>query len=440
MATKNASDLKIDYRATSSLRPYTNNPRTHSKAQLKKLMRSIEEFGWANPLLIDETGMVLCGHGRLLAAEKLGIADVPTITLGHLSEAQRRAYIMADNAIAEKAGWSKELLKSELQGLVEIGYDVELTGFDTLEIDTLLSLDHSEAAQEDENVELPGHELPVTRLSDHWLIGEHQLLCADARLSSSYEALMAGELAELVFTDPPYNVRISGNVSGLGKVQHGEFVVGSGELSDSEFSMQLLRPTLRNVARHCRGGAVGFVCMDWRGAPKLLDAAEGVFSELKNLIVWVKTNAGMGTFYRSQHELIYAFKISPGPTINNFGLGEGGRHRSNIWTYAAANTFRRGRLADLADHPTVKPKKLVEDAILDCSRRGSIVLDPFLGSGTTLAAAEATGRRGYGLELDPRYCDVILRRLRKATGATPRLLDGTPFDEVARARAETEGR
>jgi DNA modification methylase len=431
-------NLQITYCATSSLRPYATNPRTHSKAQLKKLMRSIEEFGWANPILIDDSGMVMCGHGRLLAAEKLGIAEVPTITLGHLSEAQRRAYILADNAIAEKAGWSKSLLKAELQGLLEIGYDVELTGFDTLEIDSLLSLDDG-AASEEEEVELPDGEPPVTRLGDHWIIGEHHLVCADARLSTSYEALLAGELAELVFTDPPYNVRIVGNVSGLGKTRHDEFVMGSGELSDAEFSMQLLRPALRNVSRHCRGGAIAFVCMDWRGAPQLLDAADGVMAELKNLIVFVKTNAGMGSFYRSQYELIYAFKVSPGPTINNFGLGEGGRHRSNVWTYEAANTFRRGRLEDLADHPTVKPKKLVEDAILDCSRRGGVVLDPFLGSGTTLAAAEATGRRGYGLELDPAYADVILRRLSKATGATPHLLDGTQFDDVARLRASEEG-
>jgi DNA modification methylase len=180
--------------------------------------------------------------------------------------------------------------------------------------------------------------------------------------------------------------------------------------------------------------------MDWRGAPRLLDAAEGVFPELKNLIVFVKSNAGMGTFYRSQHELIYAFKASPGPTINNFGLGEGGRHRSNVWTYAGANTFRNGRMDDLADHPSVKPRKLVEDAILDCSRRGGIVLDPFLGSGTTLAAAHRTGRRGYGLELDSAYCDVILRRLRKATGITPCLIDGTPFEEVVALRTRREDR
>ena len=215
--------------------------------------------------------------------------------------------------------------------------------------------------------------------------------------------------------------------------------MGSGELSDAEFIMDLLRPVMRNLARFSNAGAIAFVCSDWRAYPKMLEAAAGVFHEQKNLIVFAKTNAGMGTFYRSQTELIPTFKMSRGPTINNFGLGEGGRHRSNLWTYAGANTFRRGRTEDLADHPTVKPRKLVADALLDCSRRGGIILDPFLGSGTTLAAAEVTGRRGYGLELDPRYCDVILRRLHTLTGQMPCLLDGTPFDIVAQSRGADLG-
>ena len=332
-------DLVVVYRPRTSLKPYANNARVHSRRQLRKIVASLQEFGWTNPIIIDENLNVLCGHGRLLAAAELGIEAVPTITLSHLSDTQRRAYILADNAIATKAGWSKSLLKGELQGLADIGYDVELTGFDTLEIDTMLSLDDDSDASEEELVELPGDEAPLTQLGDHWLIGDHHLLCADARDVASYEELLAGDLAELVFTDPPYNVRIAGHVSGLGKVQHREFVMGSGELSDAEFSMQFLRPALRSVARSCQAGAIAFVCMDWRGAPRLLDAAEGVFPELKNLIVFVKSNAGMGTFYRSQHELIYAFKASPGPTINNFGLGEGGRHRSNVWTYAGAVSY-----------------------------------------------------------------------------------------------------
>lgn len=432
--------LKIEHRRVETLVPYAANARKHPENQNRALMRSLTEFGFTNPLLIDEDSNVICGHGRLEAATRLGMTEVPVIVLSHLNEAQRRAYIIADNAIAEKAGWSKEMLRCELQGLVDLGYNVELTGFDTIEIDTLLNFDDDApaAAIDEDEIELPSDALPVTRLGDHWIIGRHHLLCADARDSGSFEELLGKERAELIFTDPPYNCRIQGNVSGLGKARHGEFVMGSGEMTNAEFVMDLLRPVMRNIARFAKAGATAFVCSDWRAYPRMLDAAAGVFHEQKNLIVWAKTNAGMGTFYRSQFELIAPFKVSRGSTINNFGLGEGGRHRSNLWTYAGANTFRKGRMDDLADHPTVKPRKLIADAILDCSHRGGIVLDPFLGSGTTLAAAEITGRRGYGLELDPRYCDVILQRLQKLTGEQTLLKDGTCFEDVGRSRQVSE--
>ena len=237
----------------------------------------------------------------------------------------------------------------------------------------------------------------------------------------------------MVFTDPPYNVDPR-RISGLGRLKHGAFVQGSGELSDGAFVHDLLRPMARCLSRFCAPGAIAFICCDWRMDPLLREACAGVLNELKNVIVWAKTSAGMGTFYRSQYELIQAWKVSPGQTINNFGLGEGGRHRSNLWTYEGANVFRRGRMEDLEDHPTIKPIRAVADALKDCSRRGGVVLDPFLGSGTLLAAAELTGRIGYGLELDPTYCDVILRRVTKVTRATPTLIDGTSFDAARAAR------
>lgn len=432
-----SSNLKITQRPAASLHVYENNARRHSKAQLKKLKKSLETFGWVNPLIVDEQGMVLCGAGRLTAALELGMQMVPTIELSHMSEAQKRAYIIADNRIAEQASWSKSLLREELQGLVEIGYDVELTGFDTIEIDTLLSLDDAEAPVDDD-VHLPAPTVPVSLIGDVWEIGRHRLVVGDARDPLVYEKLMAGERAELIMTDPPYGCAIAGNVSGLGRVKHENFVMGAGETSLPEFAATILRPAFKLMAQHARSGAIAFICTDWRAAPHLLDAAQGVFHELKNLIVWAKTNAGMGTFYRSAHELIYAFKVSPGTHINNFGLGEGGRHRSNVWTYAGANVFRAGRLADLADHSTVKPKKMIADAILDCSRRGGIILDPFSGSGTTLVAAEMTGRRGFGIELDPKYADVILRRVAEEVGAEP-TLGGVPLSEIAAMRAEPTG-
>lgn len=426
--------LQVEYRSTASLQPYANNARTHPKTQIKKIARSLQTYGWTNPLLIDGAGTVLCGHGRLEASKQLGMTEVPVIILDHLSEADRRAYIIADNEIATRAGWSKSMLQTELQGLLEIGYELELTGFDTIEIDTLLSLDEGEAA-EDDIVAEPATTPPISRVGDLWTIGNHRLIVGDARDPSVIERLMGGDRAQLVLTDPPYGCPIKGFVSG----HHEDFVMGAGETSLQELAMTILRPAFRNIAAHCQPGAIGFVFSDWRAATHMLDAASGVFQETKNWIVWAKTNAGMGTFYRSQFELIFAFKISAGSTINNFGLGEGGRHRSTLWTYAGANTFRAGRKSDLQAHPTCKPKKLCADAILDCSKRGGIVLDVFAGSGTTLVSAEMTGRKGYGVELDPKYADVTIERLSREVG-TPALLDGVPFAQVAAIRLAEQGR
>lgn len=419
--------------STAQLCRAAGNARQHSRAQIRKIRASLRAFGWTNPLIIDETGMILCGAGRYMAAGEEGMETVPVIVLSNMSEAQKRAYILADNKLAEQASWSKALLRKELKGLIEIGYEVELTGFDTIEIDTLITIEE-EDGKIDDDVHLPDGSQAVSRVGDLWHVVDHRVMVGDARDPLVYERLLAGERAQLIFTDPPYGCRIENNVSGLGRVKHRDFVMGAGEVSLPEFAATLLRPAFRQMAAHALSGAIAFVCCDWRAAPHLIDAAQGVFHETKNMIVWSKTNAGMGTFYRSAHELIYAFKVSPGTHINNFGLGEKGRHRSNVWVYPGANTFRKGRLDDLAEHCTVKPRRLVADAILDCSKRGGLVLDPFAGSGTTLVAAQMTGRRGYGIELDPQYADVILRRLSEAAGA-PALLDGREsFDSVAAAR------
>ena len=433
-------ELAITWRDPASLRPRPGNPRHHPRDQVRKLRASIREFGFTNPILVDENDVVLCGHGRLQASIAEGLDKVPVIALAHLTEAQRRAYVIADNALAEKAGWSKDLLRSELEGLVELGYEIELTGFDTVEIDSLLSLDDDHTgsagdAQEDEQVELPGEGEPLSRLGDHWTIGRHHLLVADARKPASYRELLGDTRVECTFTDPPYNTPAR-NISGLGKVRHGDFVMGSGELTRDAFTMELLRPVMENIVRVSRPGAIAFFCSDWRTLGPLWEAAEGVFVEPKNLVVWAKTNAGMGGFYRQQTEFVIPFQVSKGEVINNMRLAPGKRYRSTLWTYAGCNTFRRGRMEDLADHPTVKPRRLVADALLDVSRPGSAVLDPFLGSGTTLAAAEVTGRTGYGIELDPAYADVTLRRLAKVTGETPRLVDGTAITDVAAARGQ----
>ena len=399
--------------------------------QIRKIQASLKRFGWMNPLIVDDAGNLVCGHGRLEAAALLGETMVPVINVGALSEADRRAYIIADNRLAEDGQWSKRLLRTELSGLIEMGFEVELTGFSTLEIDGLLTLGSEEA--DDDTVNLPAEKaVPISRGGDLWHVGEHRLIVGDARDPLVYERLLEGERIQLIVTDPPYGCAIENNVSGLGQTRHGNFIAGAGETSLPEFAMTLLRPAFKAMATHCASGAIALVFIDWRAAPHLLDAAQGVFHEVKNLIVWAKSNAGMGAFYRSAHELIYAFKVSPGKHINTFGLG--GRHRTNVWQYEGANTFRAGRMEDLAAHPTVKPKRMIADAVLDCSKRGGIVLDAFAGSGTTLVAAEMTGGRGRGIELDPKYADVILQRAREATGCEP-LLDGTmSFAEVAAMR------
>jgi DNA modification methylase len=426
------AQLAVEYRAIDSLVPFAKNARRHSRAQIKKLQRSLRKFGWTVPLLVDDAGNLICGHGRLEAAKLNDETHVPVISLGAMSEADRRAYIIADNKLAEDAEWSKELLRSELSGLVELGYDVELTGFDTFEIDGILNFDSGEESADD-NVELGADvTAPVSRIGDHWVTGEHGLIVGDARDPVVTERLLAGEKVRMVITDPPYGNRIKNNVSGNGQVVHEDFVMGSGEVSLAEFGKTLLRPAFQVMAANCAPGAIAFVFTDWRALPFMFEAAEGVFHEAKNLNVWVK-NPGMGGFYRSAHELCYVFKVSPGPHVTNVTLGR--RNRSNVWRYPSANVFRAGRLQDLADHPTVKNKIMFRDAILDVSRHGDLVLDPFAGSGTTGLACEMAGRRARLIELDPVYADVILRRLGEATGCEPMLDGSTPLSEVAAARA-----
>lgn len=427
-----ARDLSIRYRATTSIRGYDKNAREHSKAQQKKLKESILSFGWTAPLIIDEDGMILAGHCRYAVALELGLAEVPVVVIPDLSEREKKGYILADNRIAEQATWNKSLLRDEFKDLLELDFDLQLTGFDTLEADRILGFDDPEPS--DDIVHLPDGTPPVSRVGDLWNSGAHWLCVGDARDPLVYERLLQGEKAQLILTDPPYGCAIENNVSGLGKKKHKNFVMGAGETSLPELAETILRPAFEQLAANAQAGAIAFVCTDWRACPHMLTAAEGVFAEVKNKCIWVKTNAGMGTFYRSAYEEVIVFKVSPGKHINTFGLGQGGRHRSNVWTYAGANVFRKGRMQDLAEHSTVKPKKLLVDAILDCSKPGGLVLDCFAGSGSTLVAAEITGRRGYGIELDPQYADVILRRVAEATGKES-TLDGVPYSEVAKQRA-----
>lgn len=433
------NDLSITYKPIDALTPCLRNARTHSKKQIRQIADSIAEFGFTNPVLVDHDDMIIAGHGRVEAAKLLGLEKVPVICLEDMSEAQIRAYVIADNRLAENAGWDNELLGLELQYLsdLDVDFDATLTGFEVPEIDLMIAGITDTSPEDDPADEIPeiDETNSVSQPGDLWRLGRHRLLCGDATDKESFERLLDGEEAQMAFIDPPYNVRIDGHVCGLGSVKHAEFAMAAGEMSPAQFTA-FLETVFGQLADHSADGAIHFVCMDWRHMGEVIAAGNAAYSELKNLCVWAKTNGGMGSLYRSQHELVFVFKVGTAPHINNVELGKHGRYRTNVWTYAGINSFGAGREADLAMHPTVKPVALVADAMLDCSKRGSIILDAFSGSGTTIIAAERTGRRGYAIEIDPAYIDVAIRRYQQLSGEAAVHGDtGFTFDEIAAQRA-----
>lgn len=422
-----------------ALRSAKANARVHSKKQLKQIARSIQRYGFNAPVLIGADGEIIAGHGRVEAAKLLGLDTVPTLCLAHLSDVERRAYLIADNKIALNASWDQDMLAGEIQALIDDGIEIEDTGFTIAEADILIE-EAGEAApvtkkKADADDRLPAVEAAaVTRMGDVWQLGRHRLVCGDARDPEAYAALLGDETVDLVFTDPPYNVKIDGNVCGKGSITHREFAFASGEMSAPEFTL-FLTQSLGAAASHCRDGAIAFVCMDWRHMGELLEAGRQVFSEMKNLCVWNKHAGGMGSCYRSKHELIFMFKVGTAEHMNTFGLGESGRYRTNVWDYAGISSMSAARMEELAMHPTVKPVAMIKDAILDCSHRGHIVLDCFAGSGSTLVAAQKSGRIARLIEYDPHYCDVIIRRFEKLTGKQAVLeATGHSFEDMQELR------
>ncbi|MDZ5699848.1 DNA methyltransferase [Chelativorans sp. M5D2P16] len=385
------------------LTPYANNARTHSKKQIRQIADSIRRFGFCNPVLVSDDHTIVAGHGRVEAARLIGLTEVPVRKLSHLSREEIRAYILADNKLAENAGWDRELLAVEMQGLIDLDFDIEVLGFSTTEIDLIIDGEAAEKRGPDPRLDAPepvAEGPAVTRKGDIWQLGPHRLLCADARSADEVGRLLGGECATMMFTDPPYNVPINGHVSGLGRIRHREFALASGEMDEAAFTA-FLRRSLETAVAHLKGGAIAYVCMDWRHMRELLEAGHAVFDELKNLCVWNKTNGGMGSFYRSKHELVFVFKKGGAAHINNFGLGDSGRYSTNVWDYPGISSLGATRDEELAMHPTVKPVVLVADAIRDCSWRGNLVLDIFGGSGSTLIAADQCGRAARLVEIDP---------------------------------------
>jgi DNA modification methylase len=427
--------MHLEWNEIASLTPNRRNARTHSKRQIGQIAESIKTFGFAVPIVVDEERNIIAGHGRFAAAQLLGLDRVPVVTLKGLSPAKKRALALADNRIAENAGWDREILALELPGLVEVldaeSLDLSITGFAAAEIDQIAVDFEGDAVDpaDDANPEWLD-EPPVAQIGDLWQLGAHRLLCGDTREAAAMQRLMGGDRAAMAFLDPPYNVRVS-DIVGRGRIQHNEFAMASGEMSQGEF-VKFLTKVLGAAAAVSNNGAVHFVCMDWRHLSELFEAGHSVYGDMLNLAVWVKSNAGQGTFYRSQHEMVGIFRVGDEPHLNNIEQGRHGRNRSNVWHYAGVNSFRAGRLDELQCHPTVKPVAMVADSMKDCTRRGDIVVDTFAGSGTTILAAERVGRRARALEIEPRFVDVAIRRWQAFTRKDAvHVSSGRCFDEHA---------
>ncbi len=435
---RNRNSQQIEYWPTANLRPGPR-VRKHPEVQIERIRASIERFGFLCPPLIEPTGEIIAGVARVEAARRAGFNELPVLVASNLSAADIKAYRIADNKLAEMSSWDKDVLKLEFEGILEINYtfDLQFTGFNTAEIDLVLNpIDTSEEDSPDDQAPAPSA-VGVTRVGDVWMLGDHRLICGDALSSETFDLLMEGAKARLVLSDVPYNVPVDGHVGGLGKKHHREFVQGSGEMTDDEFADFLCKAIMVMAANVVDGGIVALF-IDWRSVEIMLRVGRELGLKLLNLVVWNKSNAGMGSLYRSKHELLLVFKKGKSPHVNNIMLGAMGRYRTNVWDYAGVNTFGAGRMADLEAHPTVKPVAMIADAIMDLTHRNEVVIDSFVGSGTTMIAAQKTGRIARCAELDPLYVDVAIRRFKARFGIDAvHQPTGMTFDALAAQRAES---
>lgn len=414
------TNLQVEPVETTSLVPYENNTKIHKDKQRQQIANSILNFGFNNPILVDESNVILAGHGRWLAAKLLGMTEVPVIRLKHLSESQKKAYRIADNKLTENGFWDYDLLKLEFSDLekLDLDFSLDITGFDLVDIDLIIdpNLTEKDAKPDEEANAVPfiSEEEVVSKPGNIWQLDKHRIICGSSLEEVTYEKLFEGKKANMGFEDSPYNVTVNNHVCGKGSIKHKEFAMASGEMTSEEFQ-EFLTKAMKLQVKYSIDGSMHFQCMDWRHMQEMLNAGLSVYSELKNLCIWNKDNGGMGSLYRSKHELVFVFKNGTKPHINNVELGSHGRYRTNVWDYAGVNSFGKEK-DNLKYHPTVKPMEMVRDAILDVTNRGQIVLDAFLGSGTTLVAAEKCGRICYGIELDPLYVDTAIRRWEDLTG------------------------
>ena len=403
---------------TTSLVPYENNAKIHNNKQIKQIMESIKEFNFTNPILIDENNVILAGHGRFFAAQKLKLKEVPVIKLDYLSEAQKKAYRIADNKLTENGNWNYDVLKLEFCELEKLNLDfsLDITGFEMAQIDVILDADNS---KKESNISKKLNTVPyilekdiVSKNGDIWLLGNHKIICGNSLEKEVFERLFEYKQADMIFTFLPYNLKVDGQICRVRKKHYKEFAMASGEMNSEEFK-NFLYKSFSLLKEFSKNGSLHYICMDWRHVAEIINAGTNIFDEFKNLCIWNKDNAGMGSFYRSKHELIFIFKNGTKSNINNIQLGKHGRNRTNVWEYPSVNAFSKEKINY---HPTIKPVEMVQDAIIDVTKRGQIILDTFLGSGTTLLASEKSGRICYGIEIEPMYIDVTIKRWQELTG------------------------
>lgn len=441
-AAKSVSAAPDEFRGVSewvpvgSLKENPNPTRLHSKKQKQQIAQSIKRRGFIKPLGV-RSNIVFSGNACLAAAIELGMTEVPVVRLDHLSETEARAYAIDDNKLSDNSAFEPVLLTAEMNALVQSsneGWDL-FAGFEAAEIDNLFG-DHIDPESD------PADQLPetnsdtVTQLGDFWQLGQHRLVCGDAKSPDDVSRLMGKERAAVVFSDPPWNLPTR-FFQGRGKIKHADFAEGYGEMSDAAFAKDFLTPVFKLLAEYSLDGSFHYICGDYRHIREFLDAGLAAYDEFNNLIVWNKTVPGLGNPYRSQHELVFLFKKGEAPHQNNIELGRHGRNRSNIWVFPGATSFGKGRLDNLAMHPTVKPVAMIVEVLKDASRRRDIVLDLFMGSGSTIMAAERVGRRAYGIEISPQFVDVAIRRWQDFTKRDAILLPtGQTFEEVMKVRSK----
>lgn len=422
MENQNLQDIQISGKtvemlAIGMIKPYSKNPRVHNAKQIEKIKNSIMQFGFTAPILVDKENNIVAGHARYEAMKMLNAVQIPTIQLENLTPEQIKAYRIADNRLAEDAQWDSDILKIEFKELLELDFDITDTGFEIPEIDSLTIELIGDENKQDEDKEVYSllDSIPQkVKKNDLWILGEHKIFCGDTLDPDSFKCLLMTEKAEIIVTDPPYNVKIKGHVCGNGKIQHTDFKMASGELTESEF-MDFTQKFMENLRESSTDGSLHYIFIDWRGLKTFLTAGEQ-YDELKNICVWDKTTGGMGSLYRSQHEFVCVFKNGKNPHINNIQLGHNGRYRTNVWSVKGMNVQNKQAQELFKLHPTVKPVGLLSDILLDASSPGGIVLDCFGGSGSTLIACEKTKRKARLIELDEKYCNAIIYRWEKLTG------------------------